>query len=36
MDSLHVFAVDGPIHDPRSWRFRETIVDPASKDRGDR
>jgi Sulfatase len=36
MDSLHVFAVDGPIRDPASWRFRETIVDPASKDRFDR
>jgi hypothetical protein len=32
MDSLHVFAVDGPVRDRASWRFRETIVDP-SKDR---
>jgi hypothetical protein len=29
MDALHVFSVDGPIHEPGSWRFRQTIVDPA-------
>jgi hypothetical protein len=33
MDSLHVFAVDGPIHEPTSWRFRETVVDPAATGR---
>jgi len=31
MDSLYVFSVDGPIHEPASWRFRETIIDPAAK-----
>ncbi len=30
MDALHVFSVDGPIHEPRSWRFQQTIAAPRS------
>ncbi len=29
MDALHVFSVDGPIHEPGSWRFQQTIADPS-------
>lgn len=29
MDALHVFAVDGPIRQPGSWRFQRTIADPS-------
>jgi len=29
MDALHVFSVDGPIHQRGSWRFLRTIADPT-------
>jgi len=33
MDSLKVFSVNGPIRERASWRFVETIADPASSTR---
>ena len=30
MDSLKVFTVNGPVRERASWRFVETIADPAS------
>ena len=31
MDALHVFSVDGPIHEARSWRFQQTIAAPPAQ-----
>ena len=31
MDALHVFSVEGPIHERASWRFERTIVDPSGR-----
>ena len=31
MDALHVFSVEGPIHDPGSWRFDRTIPEPSGE-----
>jgi hypothetical protein len=33
MDSLKVFTVNGPVRERASWRFVETIADPASSSR---
>ena len=29
IDALHVFSVDGPVHQAASWQFRQTIPDPS-------